>query len=343
MTYKALLRRTMVATLALCSSIGLNSTALHAQSLGGVDDPVQAEYRETMAKKTVMFLPMGLNFDLAVAWVGGVKRDLATLGIDLQVRDPNWDANVGAQALTEMISDKPDLIVVHSPDMQSYAKLIRQAEREGIFVVQVNMRSAYSSDAYVGANWIEMGELLASAAVEACKGKSGKIAIMQGAPAAATSMQTLKGLDNVLSKHPEITVVSNQAANWEAARARSIAQIVLKQHPDLCAYVGASDVQDAGIAEAVREAGLSDQVFVATSGGGETKACRMVADGSFDLNVVYDARTQASDMSAIIRWLLSSSAKPGDNKASIYTTLTPLTKELAAVPGACWSLDQFKL
>ena len=38
---------------------------------------------------------------------------------------------------------------------------------------------------------------------DACKGKSNKIAIVQGALSAAASAYTLKGVENVLAKHPE--------------------------------------------------------------------------------------------------------------------------------------------
>ena len=130
--------------------------------------------------------------------------------------------------------------------------------------------------------------------VKACKGKSNKIAIVQGAPTAAASAYTLKGVENVLAKHPEIKVVSNQAADWDAAKAKAITQTVLKQNPDLCGIVGFWDGMDIGTAAAIKEAGLTGKVFLATSGGGEQKgACDLVKSGAFDLDISYDVPTQA--------------------------------------------------
>ena len=111
-------------------------------------------------------------------------------------------------------------MVIHNPDVQTYAKLLKRAEDEGIYVVQINMGSAYRSSAFVGANWIEIGERDTEAVVNACKGKSNKIAIVQGALSAAASAYTLRGVSNVLAKHPEIKVVSSQAADWDAAKAK---------------------------------------------------------------------------------------------------------------------------
>ena len=104
---------------------------------------------------------------------------------------------------------------------------------------------------------------------------------MQGALSAAASAYTLKGVENVLAKHPDIKVVSSQAADWDAAKAKAITQTVLKQNPDLCGIVGFWDGMDIGTAAAVKEAGLTGKVFVATSGGGERKgACDQVKSGA---------------------------------------------------------------
>ena len=265
-----------------------------------------------------------MNVDLTEGWWAVMKKQLEPFGVKFELRDPNWNTNAGAQAVTSLISEKPAVMVIHNPDVQTYAKLLQRAEKEGIFVIQVNMGSAYRSSAFVGANWIEIGEKDTDAVVNFCKGKSNKIAIVQGALSAAASAYTLKGVENVLAKHPEIKVVSSQAADWDAAKAKAITQTVLKQNPDLCGIVGFWDGMDIGDAAAVKEAGLTGKVFVATSGGGERKgACELVKSGGFDLDLSYDVPTQGADMAALIKSFISSGVKPGTVKALDYTTLVP--------------------
>src|SRR6218665_2028180 len=94
-------------------------------------------------------------------------------------RDSNWNTGAGTQAFTVLIPEKPAVIVVHNPDVQTYANLITKAEAEGICVVQINMRSAQPSTVFVGADWIDVGERGATAVMHACQGKSNKIAIVQ--------------------------------------------------------------------------------------------------------------------------------------------------------------------
>jgi ribose transport system substrate-binding protein len=307
----------------------------------GLDEPFRAGYYKKLEGKTVAYVPVAMSFDLAQGWIAGVKKELDPLGVKVEIRDPNWSTNAGAQAVSTLINEKPDVIIVHNPDVQTYAKLLQKAENSGIYIVQINMRSSYETTAFVGADWVEVGEKDTEAVINACKGKSNKIAIMQGALSAAASAYTLKGVENTLAKHPEITVVSSQAADWDASKAKGIAQTVLKQHPDLCGYIGFWDGMDIGTGAAIKEAGLTGKVFLATSGGGEQKgACDQVKNGTFDLDLSYDVPTQASNMAAMIKWLLVSGLKPGADKASIYTTLIPLTKDTASKEGACWKLGQ---
>jgi ribose transport system substrate-binding protein len=324
--------------------IGLMTAAISpALAQKGLDEPFQGAFKEALAGKTVAFVPVAMNFDLTEGWFAGLKKELEPYGIKVVVRDPNWSTNAGAQAVTTLISEKPAVIILHNPDVQTYAKLAQRAENDGIYILQVNMGSNYRSSAYVGANWIDIGERLAEATVKACQGKSNKIAIVQGQLSAATSAYTLKGVENVLAKNPDIKVVSSQAADWDAAKAKAITQTVLKQNPDLCGIIGFWDGMDIGTAAAVKEAGLTGKVFLGTSGGGERKgACELVKSGAFDLDMSYDVPTQAADMAGMIKWLLSSGAKPGSVKGSMYTTLIPITKENASSDTACWNLSDLK-
>lgn len=330
--------RRVLAWTALAAALFGSALPVRAQ---GLEEPFREPYLKALQGKVVAYLPVAMSFDLAQGWLAGIKRELEPLGVKIVVRDPNWSTNAGAQALTNLISEKPDVIIAHNPDVQTYAKLLQKAESSGIDVVQINMRSSYPTTVFVGADWIEIGRKATTAVVDFCKGKSNKIAIIQGQLSAAASAYTLKGVEDVLAKHSDIKVVSSQAADWDASKAKGITQTVLKQNPDLCGIVGFWDGMDIGTAAAIKEAGLTGKVFLATSGGGEQKgACDQVKNGSFDLDLSYDVPTQASNMAAMIKWLLVSGLKPGSAKASIYTTLIPITNDNAAAEGTCWTLSK---
>ena len=198
--------RRVLAWTALAAALFGSALPVRAQ---GLEEPFREPYLKALQGKVVAYLPVAMSFDLAQGWLAGIKRELEPLGVKIVVRDPNWSTNAGAQALTNLISEKPDVIIAHNPDVQTYAKLLQKAESSGIDVVQINMRSSYPTTVFVGADWIEIGRKATTAVVDFCKGKSNKIAIIQGQLSAAASAYTLKGVEDVLAKHSDIKVVSS--------------------------------------------------------------------------------------------------------------------------------------
>lgn len=304
----------------------------------GIDDPARGSYYEALEGKTVAYVPVAMGFDLTEGWAQGMREALEPLGITIDIRDPNWNTSAGAQAITSLISEKPDVIVVHNPDVQSYARLLKKAEEAGIYVVQVNMRSSYMTDAFVGADYVGMGEMLGQRLVDICSpdnGGSGKIAITQGVLTAAASAYQMKGISNILEQNPQIDLVSNQAADWDSTKARNIAATVIQQHPDLCAIAGFWDVMDVGTSAAIKESG--QDVYLISQGGGNQAACDGLTDGIYDELVVYNVPGQARDISNVIKQLLQAQPEPGTMEATLFTQLELLTRDTMG-PGSCWSL-----
>jgi ribose transport system substrate-binding protein len=325
--------------LLLAAAVGLAGTAALAD---GIDDPARASYYEVFNGKRVVFVPVAMGFDLTEGWAAGIRKELEPLGVKFDIRDPNWSTDAGAQAITSLIDEKPDVMVVHNPDVQSYAKLLKKAVDAGIYVIQVNMRSSYSTDGFAGADYVGMGEALAERLVEKCspdKGGNGKISITQGVLTAAASAYQMKGIENVLAKHPEMKLVSNQAADWDATKARTIMATVLQQNPDLCGAVGFWDVMDVGTASAIKEAGKN--VYLITQGGGNQAACDNLTNGTFSEVIVYHVPGQARDIANMIKSLLQNKPQAGTTHTTLFTPLTFLTKETMR-PGSCWTLEAEK-
>jgi ribose transport system substrate-binding protein len=109
---------TMLKTMLL--GIGLVASAtMPALAQKGLDEPFQGSFKESLAGKTVAYVPVAMNFDLTEGWFAGLKKELEPFGVKVVVRDANWSTNAGAQAVTTLISEKPAAIVVHNPDVQT--------------------------------------------------------------------------------------------------------------------------------------------------------------------------------------------------------------------------------
>jgi len=319
------------------------SAGQSAQAQSG-DDPGPAAYAETLKNKRVVLVPMAMGFDLAQGWAAYLKREVEGWGGVFETRDPNWSTEAAAQAITEVISSdpKPNVLVVHSPDLNSFSKILKRAQKDGIYVVLIDNPMNFPADAFIGSDWDRLGQLEAEAAVKHCaQHPSKKIGLVQGDAANASSIYQYNGIMKVLKQNPDFKVVAEPFSNWDPTTSRTVTATMLQQHPDICAIIDFWDGDATGAAAAIRDAGLQDKVFLVTTGGGEMIDCNYIKDGTFGAVVMTDLAGQSRDMNAIIKFLLQSGQPAGTSKTYIYTLERAWTKADLR-PETCWDLKHLQ-
>ncbi|MEY1660535.1 sugar ABC transporter substrate-binding protein [Isoalcanivorax beigongshangi] len=321
--------KVMVTSLALVSAAGI----------------AEAEQQSPLAGKTLAFVPTSLGYDLTDGWYNMLRKELGAEGLNITVRDPNWSTATGAQALVSLIAQKPDVLMVQNPDVQSYSRLLKRAEDAGIPVLQINMRSSVQTTAFVGADWVGIGRAMANAAVEYCgedSGRSGKVSLVQGPLTSASSVFQMEGINAVLKGRKDIQVVSSQAANWDPSQARAITDTVAKQHGDLCAVIDFWDGQAVGSAAAIRRHRGDQKVHLITNGGAEkTAACDNIANGTFDQYMTYSVREQSTAIAEVVRKIITEGIKPGGEQLDRTTAVRVITADNLA-DDSCWALSDYK-
>lgn len=329
-----------VVAAAAFGAMAMGSVAYAQESM---NDPARDAYYQTFKDKKVVFVPVFMGLDLTEGWSKMMAKQAAALGYKYEVRNSNFNTAAGAQTLTSLISEKPNVIVVQNPDVQSYARLLQQAEKAGIHVIQLNMKTNTLTYGFVGADVVQLGELQAKAVTAKCgAGTSGKVLILAGPPTSPFSAYMLKGYENILKPNKNIKVVSVQSTgDYESAKAKSITQVVLQQNPDLCGILGIWDNTDVGTAAAIKEAGKSDQVFVSSSGGGGELSCKGIREGLWQHYVSYDVPGQARDLNDLISAALQDKNPVGSTKTIHYTPLVEYTKANIDKQ-SCWTLDTIR-
>lgn len=335
MIFKVFGKIAVLATLAACLA-----TAAFAQN--NPSDPFRDPALAHLKGKWIAYLPISAGFDLTQAWGGVIKKEAERYGMKFTIQDPNWSTDAMSQAMTSLIAERPDVIVTQNPDTQSLARLMMQANKAGIAVIQMNMQGAVQTDAYVGPDYIELGHEIANLAIKTC-GKdtktSHKISIVQGQLTGGTSYFQVQGIMQVLKDNKDIKIVSSQAADWNASKARAITETVLQQNPDLCAVIDVWDGQGIGSGAAVKQAGLADSVTVITSGGGAKSACDLIRDGTFDVNFNYDAPGMGRDAWTAIMIALQNGGG-GKTKTQIFSPMYMMTKDNVD-SASCWDAEMY--
>src|SRR6202044_2741100 len=266
-----------IRALSVTALVGAPMVALAQEETGTkTAHELRADYDKNLKGKTIAFLPIATGVPLMDEWGSVIKTEAEWRGMNFVIRDPNNNPAAMQQALTALVDEKPDVIVVQNPSVTLLVKELKRAEQQGTHVIQMNMSSNYKSDGFVGADWVEIGRLLAQDVVKQCgtgSGKSGKVQIVQGELTAAASVDQIGGIMDTFKKDSSIKVVSNQAANWDANAALNITSTVIQQNPDLCASIGFWGIMESGAAQAIRNAGKIDQVKVYASGEGSQLDC----------------------------------------------------------------------
>jgi ribose transport system substrate-binding protein len=326
--------RTAAAAFALLAVLAIGSVAQAQQ------DPGPAAYDKALKGKRVVLIPMAMGFDLAQGWAYYLKREVSGFGGTFETRDPNWVVDAGAQAITEVISSdpKPAVLVIHSPDLNSYSKLLKKAQAAGIYVILVDNPANFAADAFVGSDWDRLGQIEAEAVVKGCgPNSSKKLGLVQGDQVNSSSLYQYNGIMKVLAKHPEFQVVAKPDSNWDATTSRNVTTTMLQQHPDICGIIDFWDGDATGSSAAIRDAGLQGKVFLVTTGGGEKVDCDNLESGVFGAVVMTELQNQSRDMNATIKFLLQSGQPAGTSKTYIYT-LEKATTKADIKPDTCWDL-----
>ena len=319
-----------VAVQALVTSLLGLTASTAAFSQGNTSDELRTAVEGKLKGKTVAWMPTTLGFPLTDKWTQVMRDEAEQMGVKFVVRDPGWKPDSMVQIVNALITEKPDVMIVHNFNVQLLAKQLERAEKAGIHVIQVNMVSNYKTDAYVGANWNQIGRMVGEDVVTQCgkaSGKSGKVAVVQGDLTSSASLEQLASFEKAVAADPSIKIVSKQDANWDATKANTITATVLQQHPDLCATFGFWGTMQNGAAQAVKAAGKLDQVKVYASGEGNRQDCSNVKDGLFYKFVNYSAADQARAFMPTAGFLLQSGIKPGGIRMASYSRPFWMSKE----------------
>jgi ribose transport system substrate-binding protein len=323
------------------TALGICAFAANAFAEGLAEDPGPAAYAKAMKGKRVMLVPLAMGFDLAQGWAHYLKREVEAWGGTFETRDPNWNLDAGAQAITDAISSdtRPDVLIIHSPDLNSYSKLMKKAQKAGTYVILVDNPANFPADAFVGSDWDRLGQLEAEAAIKGCGANSSKkIGLVQGDQANSSSLYQYAGIMKVMEKHPDFQIVAKPDSNWDATTSRNVTTTMLQQHPDICSIIDFWDGDASGASAAIRDAKLDGKVFLVTTGGGEKAAdCDKLEDGTYGAVVMTDLARQSADMNAIIKFLLQSGQPAGTSHTYIYT-LEKATTKADLKPDSCWDL-----
>ena len=206
--------------------------------------------------------------------------------VQLVLADGRRDSAVQMQTIEDLLSRKVNVIVMSPNDSTALAPVVDVIRKAGVPIVNFDRRLAVPDDkitAYIGSDDVEMGRMAARSIIEKM-GTSGKIIQLEGNPGASGTINRKKGFEEIVSKYPNIKIVS-YVANFRLHEAVAIMEDALTAHRDLKAVYGHNDSMAMGAVKVLDEKKINGITIVGIDGGEE--GCQGVRSGKMYASVYY--------------------------------------------------------
>jgi ribose transport system substrate-binding protein len=199
---------------------------------------------------------------------------------------PNQPDNVDEQKamVEQVLSDRPDAVIFIPVDDVAMIDSVKKLNEAKIPVVLVANRLPGSFVTYVGADDFAIGYREAHYLFDHLGG-SGKIVVIEGAAAAPTNRERVRGYQRALREFPGIQVLGAGVGNYQQPDAKRVMEKFLAEHPQIDAVLAANDGMALGALEALRQ---TNRTSIVVGINGILPAVKEIATGALLASVDFN-------------------------------------------------------
>ena len=226
---------------------------------------------ETSGAPRVAFVMKTLNHPFFLDMQRGAQEAADRAGVQLvvQAAEREIDVEKQMQIIENLLQTDIKVLIVTPSGSREIASAIAKANRAGVPVIVVDTRVDPKAAAdnnlkiasFIGSDNYEGGRLAGEHLASSTGGKA-RVAVLEGIPGHETGDSRLRGFRDALQKHPGMTIVASQPANWERDQGFTVFQNMLQAHPDIDALFAANDLMALGAVEAIAASGRSGRIRV---------------------------------------------------------------------------------
>ena len=236
---------------------------------------------------------LNLSSEFIVMLDQAMEARAAELGVKLIVNDAQRDAARQVQQAENFVAQGVDAIILNPCEVDGSSPAVEKALAAGIPVVNVNSETRATPTAFVGSHDEESGRIAMDFIAQRLNGK-GSVVMIQGFLGQAAQIESAQGAREVLARYPGLTLIADQTADWDRAKAMSLMENWIQSYGGrIDAVFAQNDEMGIGALHALEQAHLKDKVPV-VSIDAIAEALQMVKAGRLDATVFQDARAQGS-------------------------------------------------
>lgn len=263
--------------------------ALFLSACGAKEEPAEVEQNGEI--RVAMFILVRAN-EYDEARINGVESRAADLNAQVDFFSAEYNTQEQINQIQDAITAGVyDAFIIHPNDSNAVVPAIRDALAEGIIVIGADGPfgpDTRSLDPYptgvtsiVGRTGWTTGTWLGEAVVAASAGLDEvKVAYLIGMQALSIDQDRYEAMEQVISDHPHIEVVSLQEGEYRRDISREVMQNVFQANPDINVVISSGDQMTLGAYDAAAEAGIAAKIkFIGN--GASKEGCAAIKDGRF--------------------------------------------------------------
>ncbi|MEH2262034.1 ABC transporter substrate-binding protein [Nostoc sp.] len=231
------------------------------------------------------FVLMGQATEAEAKKIGG--KD-----VNVTVVSSAYDLNQQSNQIENFTASNTDIIIVNAADKSGIKPAIEKAKQAGRIVIAVDTGAEGGVDATITTNNVQAGEVSCKYIADRLKGK-GNVVIVNGPPVDSV-IQRVSGCENVLSKYPDIKILSkNQNAEGSRDGGLRVMTDLLTTFPKIDAVFAINDPSGVGAELAANQAQRKDFFIVGVDGAPEAITAIAAKDSLYAATATQNPRGMA--------------------------------------------------
>lgn len=213
--------------------------------------------------------------------------------VEVTIYGPPTEADIAqlVSILENVVSQKPDGILVAPPNADSIVAAVNDARNLGIPVVTADNSINTEVNAHIATDNIEGGASVANALVDYMKSRnkplSGSIAIVAPDVFEVIDKRITGFVDRMKIIAPQMKILPPRYCDNDIAKSLNISQDIILSQKDLVAFYGANNHSADGVARALRETGKYGEIF-AVAYDSDPEEVQALSDGILNALIVQD-------------------------------------------------------
>lgn len=250
----------------LAGIIGCTNAFPNSQSATEVKDSNQEQKLRSVGVtlgdlSNPFFVVMGKGAETEAKKIGGDDVKVAVVS-------SGYDLNQQTNQIENFVAANTDIIILNAADSKGIQAAIDRARQAGAVVIAVDTAVDAEVDATVTTDNVQAGEVACQYIADRLKGK-GNVVIVNGPPVTSV-IQRVQGCEQVLSKYPDIKILSkDQNAEGSRDGGLRVMSDLLTTFPKIDAVFAINDPSGVGVDLAANQAKRKDFFIVGVDGAPE--------------------------------------------------------------------------